>query len=404
MKSLVERLREQIARPLATAQTLDEGQIWRTQTGPVWRSEKYDGLPSFYPVYRYQENYSYSPLALILLKGRLALDPRVAAAPSKRGFLYYSGTETIDREIERLGGPVRSTYRISDPHVYANRIANAMISDVTAAENANPGLTNIILCGGKDSLNLLLLPWTNPTLVASAPPNFEHVQRFVETNDLDLEVVPLHDEADPSVQRDEILANCCRLNLEHSRWGTDLVRLARDHQGRVVFWKGQLGDVYTTLKWKTITHPVGTPRSFALKVNKRAGIYLPASLRRSISDRFVEPNFRHALWARSAMWQGAHVSLIRDLTDCVVLSGYHGPHMNEVFRDVDLDACVAEDVRPLVGRLLYGAPVRYPEANPSPPPSEFRADLCNPRKFLDALAELGVPVEGDRDQSQTMVD
>ena len=71
---------------------------------------------------------------------------------------------------------------------FVARITAALIHDTRKVESELPGHTNFVLCGGRDSLNLLLLPWTNHTVALSAPPNYELVRRFVRENGLDVEV------------------------------------------------------------------------------------------------------------------------------------------------------------------------------------------------------------------------
>ena len=63
-------------------------------------------------------------------------------------------------------------------------------------------------------MNLLLLPWKNPTVVASAPPNFEFVKEFVRENQLDYEVICLQDLYDKEVLEHEVLEALllCRFN------------------------------------------------------------------------------------------------------------------------------------------------------------------------------------------------
>ncbi len=83
------------------------------------------------------------------------------------------------------------------------------------------GWTNIILCGGKDSLNLLLLPWKNPVVVASLHPNYPLVAEFIREHNLNCDLIELDDEYEADRDR-EILINCCRNDLAHCRWGGHL--------------------------------------------------------------------------------------------------------------------------------------------------------------------------------------
>jgi hypothetical protein len=366
--------------------------MWSRQGPIVWRTERFEGSPSFYPVYRHEDLYSYSPLALILAKGRLDLDTGFAARADGRDFLYASGSTSIDRGIERLGGAVVGTGQLRDADSYASAMTAAMIADTKAIEDLHPGGTNILLCGGRDSMNMVMLPWKNRTIVVSAPPNHTLVEEFVRGNDLDREVVRLDDPRDPDVLEDEILHNACRLNLEHARWGAHLRQLGQEHGPDTVFWKGQLLDLYASNKWIAVSHPPTGPHVFLKKVYKRTGHLLPAGLQRRVADQWLEPDFRRTLWLRGAAWQRAHVSLVRAITDRLVLSCYHGPRMTGVFRDVDLLLAATRDMRPEVGRRLLGREVFYPEANPSPPPSTFRRGLCRSSGFLQRLEDGGVAI------------
>jgi hypothetical protein len=239
----------------------------------------------------------------------------------------------------------------------------------------------------------LLLPWRNPTYAASAPPNFELVRQFVADNKLDFEVIRLDDMVDEDVLDAEVLENGCRNNLMHCRWGVDLYRLAHKHDKKLIFWKGQLGDLMMTPHWKEVAHPPGAlnekgRRAYTRFLEGR----LPEAARRHINHRFLEPRFRQILWQRSAMWQGAHVSLIRAVTDCLVLSGYHGPAMAKTFAEVHLTAAASADVRDDVGARLLGRTVVYPRTNPGPKPSRVRENRSSPEVFLSMLEALDVEV------------
>ncbi len=92
------------------------------------------------------------------------------------------------------------------------------------------------------------------------------------------------------------------------------------------------------------------------------------------------------------MWQGAHMSIIRQLTNSLVLSGYHGRAVRRVVCQVDLNTAVQEDVRPIIGRYLHGSPVVYPTTNPGPPPSEIRKGISHIDAFVKMLSSCGVAI------------
>ncbi|MGD2153735.1 MAG: hypothetical protein PVG79_10755 [Gemmatimonadales bacterium] len=367
---------------------LSELDVWGRQGPDVWRAERFFGpRPYFYPIYRHGDLYSYSPLSLILLKGRLDLDRGFARQVSSPWFRYYSGTATVDREIERIGEPLDPTFRIKDTDHYIDALADALRRDVADAEARLPGTTNIVLCGGRDSLALLLLPWKNPVLVASGAPNFELVERFIAEQSLGCDLVELRD--DGSLLNLEILVNCCRNRLEHCRYGPHLRSLAESFDRKVVFWQGSLADTFTTPYWRRYRHKSrGLKRLLERTADK-------IECRREWNrERATVRQWRYfdALWRRGAMWQGAHHSIIRQLTGALTLSAYHGPAMREVLRSVDLFTAVPHDIRPQLGARLFGAPVAYPETNPGPPKSGFRKGHSHLKPFLKRLSALGIPI------------
>ncbi len=86
------------------------------------------------------------------------------------------------------------------------------------------------------------------------------------------------------------------------------------------------------------------------------------------------------------------MSIVRQLTDCLVLSGYHGPEAEKIVSEVDLYRAVQQDVRPLVGACLLGREVVYPSVNPSPPLSRFRSGQSHLEPFLTNLQSIGIPI------------
>lgn len=365
--------------------------LWARHEPVVRQVDALEHFESFYPVYRWRNSVSSSILALLRLKGELRLNRRACEAARRRNFSYWSGTETIDVEIQRVGGSRFTAPTIRDEAQYVAEICAALTADIQLAEKQNPGCTNIILCGGKDSLNLLLLPWTHHTVVMSAPPNWSYVVDFVRHHQLPFEVSRLDDRDACLSSTRECLEGCLRMDLSHFRWGTELSRIAQA-KGPVVFWTGSLGDLYMTPKWRTVTHPPGVGLlRLARESAERLRRVTPSSVRHLL-DHVLEPAFRHTTWQRGAMWQGVYHSILRGVTDSLVLSAYHGPSMTRVLEQVSLTSCVARDVRPLIGERLFGAPVRYPERNPGPPPSSMRRQLSHPDRFLPLLEREGLRV------------
>lgn len=384
--------------PEERGEVLCEEDLWADHGPTILRARSFAGSPSFYPIYRHGDLYSYSLLSLILRKGVLHLDPRIARQVDKPGFLYASGSATIDREITRLGGPDHPRFSITSPADFAARLARALVQDTSKIESRHPGTTNIVLCGGRDSLNLLLLPWKNPVLVASAPPNFELARAFVRSNDLPFDVVAL-DDSRCELLPVEILINCCRNNLEHCRWGDHLVALARQHDRKVIFWKGQAANVFLTPYWRIYYHSPLDQGTTGLSPLRDWLGWAERSLDVRLGDWGRTAGLRQrslfrALWYQSAMSLGSHMSFLRQLTGALFLSAYHGPEARAVIAEVDLDRAVKDDVRPLIGEILHGAPVIYPSTNPGPPVSRQRAGTSHLQPFLAALSAAGVELRG----------
>jgi hypothetical protein len=210
--STFSKLLDEVRKPAAQIKELSQWEVW-SKNGPlIWNAERFKNTSSFYPLYRYKNLYSYSLFGLILKKGNLVLNKRIAKKVALRKCPYLPDNDTIDCEIKREGGALKPSFQIRSPKIYARDTAQAMCQDIANIEAFNKNHTNIILCGGRDSLNLLLLPWKNPVIVASAPPNYALVKTFIEDNDLDYEVIALDDENN-SLLNMEILVNCCRNDL-----------------------------------------------------------------------------------------------------------------------------------------------------------------------------------------------
>ena len=219
---------------LRARETLTEDDIWLDPTPTLWSARRFVGSPRFYPVYRRGELYSFSPVFLLAHKRAVDVDPefvRRVDVRTRSGTAYYSGTATIDREIERIGGPTPHAPTIFTPAEYARRLAAAMIADIERVEAAHPGVPHVVLCGGKDSLNMLLLPWRAPVLAVSARPNYPLVREFIAANKLAIECRELRDE-DRELLPLEIFYNGCLSELMHCRWSGELRALAAKYQGR----------------------------------------------------------------------------------------------------------------------------------------------------------------------------
>ena len=93
-----------LSNDIGHCEELTEERIW-TEPGPmIWKADRFVGSPHFYPVYRCGDHYSYSPLALIVQKRALRLNPHVARVVAKPVSRYYSGNDTVDVDVNRIGG------------------------------------------------------------------------------------------------------------------------------------------------------------------------------------------------------------------------------------------------------------------------------------------------------------
>jgi len=175
------------------------------------------------------------------------------------------------------------------------------------------------------------------------------------------------------------------MNLEHCRWGPHLKEISNTFKEKVIFWKGELGG-HIKPNWKDYRYSQHLDRYISIinKFQKLQYVYGKSTL----AQRY----FYRCAWYFAAMMQGAHMSFLRQLTNSLVLSGYHGPAVRKVFSQVDLHSSVQEDVRPLIGRYLHGCPVLYPSINPGPPLSKIRKGISHVEPFLKALTSLGVTI------------
>lgn len=373
--------------------TLDVDQFWETHDGhSLFRATSVAGQPSFYPVYRHGDLYSFSPFPLIVNKGTLVISDRAAAYLANPPGDIAPPAMFLDQEIERVGGPPRLNREISKCEAFTTAVAEALQADVDRIESKNPGTTNVILCGGKDSLNLLLLKWRNPTMVVSAMPNYPLVEKFVTDNGLSFEVMELRDFVDPGIQMREVAESCGMISLANWRWTAHLKEIADRLSGKAVFWKGQLADILLTDYWRSYTSNYSRAYRVGRKAYRKIARRLPAPLA-SLSDRAVYRDLSRSLWERGAAGQGAHMGMLRSVTGCLFLSAYHGPHTSKVMLAGDYTALSTHgDLRPRIGRTLFGRDVAYPASNPAPGSVPGRYTLRTLTSVADAYGSFGVEV------------
>jgi hypothetical protein len=383
----VERFTARICEPIELDRPLTEDDVWGAHGPLLWRAPGFSGSPCFYPVYRWRDLYSHSPLALIVAKGRFEPNPAAIEAASAAIFDYVPAMVPIDPALERLGAPHAVRGGLDTIPRFVEALTEALKQDITRAEARHAGYKNVVLCGGKDSLNLLLLPWKNPVLVASAQPNTALVRQFVERNGLPFEVVELGDPYDSDLKLVETALGLGRANLEHWRWGGALHAIAEQCERRLIFWKGQVGDAYTTPKWRKLADRPGKMEKLARSAYTRALPQVPPFIDR-LAGRALQPRFAEVTWRRCAALQGSHMDFIRELTDSLPLSAFHGPAMRDVLERAVLPPLTRRDIRFDIGERLFGRPVWYPEQNPAPPPSVQRHGRHHMTAVRESLATL----------------
>ena len=347
---------------------LDLTKVWEDEKTLIWKAKKVFNPSPFYPIYQYMDYYSPHILPLILLKKILNMDNLFCEEFNNKK-KYYSGLRTIDKDIKRVYGALKNTQTIQSREQLVSKVSLAMIKDVASTEDLYPDHQNIVFCGGKDSLNILLIPWRKPIIVVSASPNFQLVKQFIINNQINVsEIIELHHE--PSKYTEiEVLSNASLNNLNHCRWINQFMSLSVKYP-HCIFWKGQLGDTFLTNNWKRYRTLKATPLDFFKGYSR-------------LHQEFIEN-----LWNRGAMWQGAHMSNLRLATDKLVLSIYHGKEMVKVLKEMDLTRCIDTDIRALIGDKITNKKVVYPKNNPSPPKLSREKSLSSPSYFKEIYSRV----------------
>lgn len=384
-------LRELIDAKTVSVEILTE-ELLNSTAGPVvWEARSFEGWPCFYPVYNYDNLYSFSPLALLIKKGFLSVNSELIDRIRRSGHDRVGASDFIDRDVRRIGSAHGCGFLINDVDHYANEIGSALIQDLAEIEDRNPGKANVVLCGGKDSLNLLLLPWKNKVIALSAEPNYPLVRKFIQDNELPIELIKLEDREDPALLRWEVLEACCRADLRHWRWSAGLIDVADNFDKNVIFWKGQVGDLYMAQTWMAYMHPIERMPRLLRRVYRRLSPVTPDAIFERVG-RQIQPAVIRATWDRAASLQGSHMGFIRALTGCLALSAYHGPRVRKVWERADLATVARVDMRHKIGEFLLGRKIRYPLDNPAPSPSSFREGLSRPDVFFRAVKDLGLEI------------
>lgn len=371
--------------------------VWDCHQSYVFESQRIGEIDDFYPVYRYQNYFSFSLLPLILMKGTIQVNEEFIHKFLRNGGDVAEPQPTIDLEIQRLGMPIPFIQDITDRNIFCELIAKAMNDDIRHICECNPGKTNVVLCGGKDSLNILLADWDAPVIALSAEPNFPLVKRFVEENGLSIEVLRL-DDLEPSSDglKREVAEASCLVDLAHWKWTEHLRRFSQERNGQVVFWKGQMADATLTDYWRSYTSRVGGVYQFSRKAYRKIARHFPRAMDTVFASHAIS-DVERSIWLRGAVGQGAHLGFLRSICDALFVSAYHGPQTSKVMKRINLRALATDDLRAEIGQKLRGRPVVYPETNPSPPASHFRQSKRDTKTYFNALESIGVKVSRRED-------
>lgn len=351
--------------------------------------------PHFAPLYRFEDVEDTSLWNIIKKKGYLKVNKQLNRFVSEPGWSSCPPGYLIDEEIKRVKPTLVLTNEINDLETFLEKISFAMVKDALEAEKQFPGYTNVIMCGGKDSLNLLLIPWKNPVLVVSASPNFQLVKQFITDNDLKWDIIELFDKK--TDLENEILINCCRLNIQHSVWGGHLKEIAINHNRKVIFWLGQNGDFLLTSKWRVNInlYPLAKYGYSYYKAFDTVFSYKNRlRFKYRIGNFFINQKkcFFNGQWERAAHSIGVYMTFLNEIVNAPVLSGYHGKECMKVFQSTNYPKVIKTDVREMIGEKLLKKPVIYPAINPSPRPYNYRKNISDIKTFLTLAEAEGVRI------------
>lgn len=355
---------------------LDIGAVWYDKRADVFQSNKVVGEECSYPLYKYNNFYSYSPLNLLKIKGVLDWNRRIEYYLEDHKIASYLPPEVfIDKKIKRVGSAInQEKLTIKSQKHFVSEFSNALIRDIRRLENLHSKSVFGILTGGKDSLNLLLFPWKVKIIALSAEPNFQLVRDFCIANSLDIEVVKLEGEESDSEEwiENEALIGCCRVALPDIRWTKNLFEIKNKfaiEDSQLVILTGSLGDTFLTTSF--------------LKYRSKWRNKWWDKLRNWSGNR-TSVFFEH-LWRRGAQWQAIYHGILKESTSIPNYSAYHGGNVMEVLKKTDLEAVIDGDIRPNIGDYLLGRKVIYPKSNPSPTIWKKRKRFSSTEFFLETF-------------------
>lgn len=355
-----------------------EHEVWKKHSGGNVFSPVSSDINTFYPSFQYEDYSSYSIYRILRKKG--FLDFNDTYIQRKKGRDVNPPDQTIDAKVKRNISHIIFKNQETNIDRFIVNFIMALQKDVREIEDANPLHKNFILCGGKDSLNLLLLDWKNPVTVLSAAPNYQLVKQFIIDNHLDFETIELFEEENHNLLERELLECSYQVDLCHWKWTSHLKRISEKTRN-VIFWKGQVLDLYATNYWRSYT----SSQSRIYKIMRK--IYKNNSIFNGVLDKVLENHILNdlskSIYNRASVLQGSHMGFLRSICNCLTVSAYHGNRVQDVLSSANFSALTKRDFRPLIGQHLHGKDVIYPKTNPSPEPSYFKNISLSKKQYLE---------------------
>ena len=124
----IDEIRRKIRSPEVVS-ILTEDMMWSRHETLMWQADKFAGDPYFSPVYKWENYYSYSLLALIIKKENLNLNADAYKKVKDPHFLSLYSHDIIDKDIKKIGSPLKNNQSISDPKEYMVKVAAAMAAE-----------------------------------------------------------------------------------------------------------------------------------------------------------------------------------------------------------------------------------------------------------------------------------
>lgn len=248
---------------------------------------------------------------------------------------YRPSFSTIDLDIRRYSTRTVSSFELNNPKMIMHLGVKLMQEYITEIEKLFPNHINLLLMGGKDSQNILLCNRNTEWAVLSGEPNTNNSIEFIDKNNLKItEFLSGNAETDNTFFNEEIIYSDCLFGPSHIRWMSQIKKFVEKNDGKVILWMGTNGDGI-----------------FAKNNNHRDNDYF------AVQDLHVG----------TAM--GVLHQVYKNFLNIPVLSPYQSPKMIKdlicKFNPYYIEK--SGDIRELMGNLLLGKQVYYPNTNPTPP-------------------------------------